>query len=51
MQSLLSSMRSVVDELNCEIADGPIFPHVTPQEIRDHLARYDFTQPVALDEL
>ena len=51
MQTLLENMRSVVEELNCEIADGPIFPKVTPQEIRNHLARYDFSQPVALDEL
>ncbi len=51
MQTLLENMRSVVEDLNCEIADGPIFPQVTPEEIRNHLARYDFTQPVALDEV
>ena len=51
MQTLLKNMRSVVEELNCEIADGPIFPQVTPQEIRHHLARYDFAQPVTLDSL
>ena len=51
MQTLLENMRSVVEELDCEIAGGPIFPRVTPQEIRSHLARYDFTQPVALDAI
>jgi len=51
MQTLLENMRSVVEELNCEIAGGPIFPRVTPQEIRSHLARYDFTEPVALDAI
>jgi aromatic-L-amino-acid decarboxylase len=51
MQALLENLRSVVEDLNCEIADGPIFPKVTPEEIREHLHRYDFSQPVALDEL
>jgi len=51
MQSILESLRSVVEEVNSEIAGGPIVPQVTPQQIRDHLARYDFSQPVALPEL
>ena len=45
-------LRSVVARLQCDIANGPIVPIVTPQEIRRHLgARYDFAEPVALDDL
>lgn len=51
MQRILENLRSVVDEANCSIADGPIFPTITPRELQEHLARYDFSNPVALDEL
>jgi len=35
-----------------QIADGPIVPNTTPQEIRAHLlSRYDFTRAMALDEV
>src|SRR3989442_15192044 len=45
-------IRSVAAKLEAEIASGPIVPTVTPQEIRDYLAsRYDFTTPLALDEV
>ena len=44
-------LREPVERLESDIANGPIVPIVTPQEIRRHLARYDFTQPVALDDL
>src|SRR5437762_11109225 len=45
-------IRSVAAKLEAEIASGPIVPTVTPQEIRDYLAsRYDFTKPLALDEV
>src|SRR6185295_2023495 len=33
------------------IASGPIVPAVTPDTIRRHLSRYDFTTPMALDEI
>ncbi len=34
-----------------EIADGPIIPFVTPEEIREYLtSRYDFRNPMPLDE-
>ena len=36
-------------KLEREIAQGPIVPSVTFGEIREHLARYDFTAPLALD--
>src|SRR5229473_8259876 len=39
-------------KLQCDIANGPIVPNVTPEEIRTYLAsRYDFTKPVALDDV
>jgi glutamate/tyrosine decarboxylase-like PLP-dependent enzyme len=39
-------------KLECDIANGPIVPSVTPEEIRRYLAsRYDFTKPVALDDV
>jgi glutamate/tyrosine decarboxylase-like PLP-dependent enzyme len=38
--------------LESEIADGPIVPVVTPEEIRAHLgSRYDFKRTIALDEV
>ena len=45
-------LRTVVAKLESAIASGPIVPTVTPQEIRSYLAsRYDFTTPLALDEV
>src|SRR3984885_5470424 len=45
-------VRSVVAKLESDIASGPIVPTVTPQEVRGYLAsRYDFTKPVALDDV
>jgi aromatic-L-amino-acid decarboxylase len=45
-------LKSVVATLESDIASGPIVPTVGPLEIRDHLAsRYDFTKPLALDEV
>jgi glutamate/tyrosine decarboxylase-like PLP-dependent enzyme len=51
MQTMLENFRSVFENLNSEVAGGPIFPEVTEREIRNHLAGYDFIKPVALDEL
>ena len=50
MQSMLDTVRCAALRLESEIAGGPILPVVTPQEIRNHLARYDFSEPVALEE-
>lgn len=47
---MLEGVRSAVARVEADIASGPIVPRVTPQEIRNHLARYDFTEPVPLDE-
>ncbi len=45
-------LRSVVAKLQYDIANGPIVPVVTPQQIRSHLgARYNFAEPVALDDV
>jgi glutamate/tyrosine decarboxylase-like PLP-dependent enzyme len=38
-----------VAKLEGEIERGPIVPSVTPGEIREHLAHYDFSKPLALD--
>jgi glutamate/tyrosine decarboxylase-like PLP-dependent enzyme len=48
----ISALRSIVATLEGEIANGPIVPDVTPQEIRGYLgSRYDFTKPTALDDV
>jgi len=48
---MLDELRRAAMEVEGGIAAGPILPSVTPQEIRSHLARYDFSQPVSLDDL
>ena len=49
---MFDELRSAVAKLESAIASGPIVPTVTPQEIRSYLAsRYDFTTPLALDEV
>ena len=41
-----------IAERQRDIAEGPITPHVAPDEIRSYLAsRYDFSGPTALDEV
>jgi aromatic-L-amino-acid decarboxylase len=48
----LDELRSAAARVESDIANGPILPGgVTPQEIRAHLARYDFTKPQSLDEV
>jgi len=45
-------VRSAVAKLESDVASGPIVPAVTAHEIRRYLAaRYDFTEPLALDEV
>ena len=44
-------LRSVAATLESDIENGPIVPNVTPEEIRNHLARYDFAKPVPLEEV
>ena len=44
-------IRSLAAKLESDIARGPILPTVTPDEIRRHLARYDFARPLDPDEV
>ncbi len=47
-----NDVRCIAARLEREIANGPIVPSVTPEEIRGYLtSRYDFNQPVALDDV
>ena len=46
-----AEIRSIAEKLERDIANGPIVPVVTPEEIRRHLtSRYDFGKPMALDD-
>src|SRR5438874_862837 len=48
----ISNLRSLVAGREREIASGPIVPDVAPHQIRRYLgSRYDFTKPMALDEI
>ena len=49
---LIDQIRDEFAVLESEIAAGPIFPTVTPEEIRAYLAsRYDFKQANLLDDV
>ena len=48
---VFDQLRSLAAAVESLIENGPILPSVTPQEIRRHLARYDFTSPQPLDDL
>ena len=48
----IGELRSVVEKIERDIANGPIVPDVAPHEIRSYLgSRYDFTKPLALDDV
>jgi aromatic-L-amino-acid decarboxylase len=48
----IDELRSDFTRLQSDIADGPILPTVTAEEIRNFLAsRYDFTQKTPLEEV
>lgn len=48
----IGDLRTVVEKLERDIAEGPIVPHVAPHEIRRYLgSRYDFTKPMSLDDV
>ena len=48
----IDELRSDFTQLQSDIADGPILPTVTAEEIRTFLAsRYDFTRKMPLEEL
>src|SRR5579872_6259089 len=48
---VFEELRAVIGAIEPEIASGPIVPTVRPEEIRKHLARYDFSTPVGLEEV
>jgi glutamate/tyrosine decarboxylase-like PLP-dependent enzyme len=48
----IGELRDAVARVERDIANGPIVPDVTPDEIRRYLgSRYDFTKPMALDDV
>src|ERR1700704_1295231 len=48
----VDQLRNIVAAFERDVANGPIVPDVAPHEIRNYLGkRYDFTQPMALDEV
>ena len=48
----IDPIRNEFETLESAIADGPIVPNVTAEEVRAHLAsRFDFKQPVPLDDV
>jgi len=48
---MFEQLQESLAKLESDIANGPIVPAVTPEEIRSHLAQYDFAAPVALDQV
>jgi glutamate/tyrosine decarboxylase-like PLP-dependent enzyme len=51
-QAAFEEVRKSTAELESLIANGPIVPTVTPQEIRTYLAsRYSFAKPLELDDV
>jgi glutamate/tyrosine decarboxylase-like PLP-dependent enzyme len=46
----IEPIQSHFEQVRSEIADGPILPNVTAEEIRKYLqSRYDFTRPLSLE--
>jgi aromatic-L-amino-acid decarboxylase len=51
-QAAFDEVRKATADLESLIANGPIVPTVTPEEIRSYLAsRYGFTKPLELDDV
>jgi len=51
-EPMLAAIRIAKEKLDSVIAEGPLYPNVTPQEIRSYLSsRYDFQNPGHLDEI
>jgi aromatic-L-amino-acid decarboxylase len=49
--AMFDELRQMVQALESEVDSGPIVPTVAPEQIRRHLARYDFSEPVALEDV
>ena len=48
----LAEVQCAAAKVACEIANGPIVPSVTPEEIRSYLtSRYDFGKPLPLEDV
>jgi glutamate/tyrosine decarboxylase-like PLP-dependent enzyme len=48
----IDQIRDDFERVESAIADGPIYPNVTAEEIRNYLtSRYDFSQTMSLDEV
>lgn len=51
-QAAFGEVRKSTAEVESLIANGPIVPTVTPEEVRSYLAsHYDFTKPLELDDV
>src|SRR5579875_2414729 len=51
-QPAFEEVRRSCHEVELIIAEGPIVPSVTPEEIRNYLtSRYDFSTPLELDDV
>jgi aromatic-L-amino-acid decarboxylase len=50
-RSLLGRLADEIADFERSVEQLPVAPNVTPAEIRQYLARYDFEAPIALDEL
>src|SRR5689334_8504832 len=51
-QAALEEVRRTAADREALIANGPIVPTVTPEEVRNYLTfRYDFTKPLELDDV
>jgi aromatic-L-amino-acid/L-tryptophan decarboxylase len=48
---MFKELETLIANIEADVEHGPIVPVVTPQAIRQHLARYDFTTPTALDDV
>lgn len=49
---MIDEIRDEFEKLQEKLLEGPIYPEVTPDEIRDHLAsRYGFEKPLDLSEI
>jgi glutamate/tyrosine decarboxylase-like PLP-dependent enzyme len=48
----IDQIRNEFEALELTVADGPIVPNVTAEQIRTHLSsQFNFTQPIPLDEV
>jgi glutamate/tyrosine decarboxylase-like PLP-dependent enzyme len=48
----IDSIQSMFEAAKSAIDNGPIYPNVTQEEVRDHLrSRYDFAEPVPLESV